>query len=79
MHSHDVRTTPQTFIESDRIGGYGDLKRHFGYRILGMGDTTYRPVIAIFASTALMELTILLSLCEGYRDFRHDQRFTGSL
>jgi len=25
-----VRTTPQIFIGGDRIGGYDDLRRHFG-------------------------------------------------
>ena len=27
---HDVKTTPQTFIDGKRIGGYDDLRRHFG-------------------------------------------------
>lgn len=63
---HGVDTTPQTFIEGDRIGGYSDLKKHFGYRVLGKDDTTYRPVIAIFASTALMALAIVLNLYDGF-------------
>lgn len=66
MTAHDVETTPQTFIDGSRIGGYTDLKKHFGYRVLGKGDTTYAPVIAIFASTALMALAIVLNLYEGF-------------
>ncbi|HBJ92869.1 MAG TPA: glutaredoxin, partial [Hyphomonadaceae bacterium] len=27
---HDVKTTPQTFIEGERIGGYDSLRDHFG-------------------------------------------------
>lgn len=27
---HDVETTPQTFINSERVGGYDDLRRFFG-------------------------------------------------
>lgn len=64
--AHDVKTTPQTFIDGERIGGYSDLKAHFGYRVLGKGDTTYRPVIAIFASTALMALAIVINLYDGF-------------
>ena len=26
---HDVRTTPQTFIDGARVGGYDDLRRHY--------------------------------------------------
>jgi len=66
MTAHDVETTPQTFIDGSRIGGYTDLKKHFGYRVLGKGDTTYAPVIAIFASTALMALAIVLNIYEGF-------------
>ena len=27
---HSVRTTPQTFIDGARVGGYSDLRRLFG-------------------------------------------------
>lgn len=42
------------------------MKQHFGYRVLGKDDTTYTPVIAIFASTALMALAIILNFYEGF-------------
>jgi glutaredoxin len=63
---HGVETTPITFIGGEKIGGYTDLKKHFGYRVLGKDDTTYTPVIAIFASTALMALAIVLNFYEGF-------------
>ena len=66
MAAHDVETTPQTWIGGKRIGGYTDLKAHLGYSVLGDDETTYRPVIAIFASTALLALAIVLNLYEGF-------------
>ena len=45
---HSVETTPQTFIDGERIGGYTELKKYFGYSVRENGDTTYKPVIAIF-------------------------------
>lgn len=51
---HDVRTTPQVFIGGRRIGGYDDLRRHLGLAVAEPGATSYRPVIAVFAVTALM-------------------------
>ncbi|WP_298668286.1 glutaredoxin family protein [uncultured Sphingomonas sp.] len=53
---HDVQTTPQTFINGERVGGYDDLRRFFGKPVAAPGATSYRPVIALFAMTALMAL-----------------------
>ena len=53
---HGVKTTPQTFIDGERIGGYDDLRRHFGKTVRDPKAVTYRPVIALFAVTALMAL-----------------------
>lgn len=53
---HDVKTTPQTFIGGERIGGYDDLRRHFGLHVPAKGELSYTPVIALFAMTALMAL-----------------------
>lgn len=53
---HNVKTTPQTFINGQRIGGYDDLRRHFGKAVRDPKAVTYQPVIAVFASTALMAL-----------------------
>ena len=51
---HGVATTPQTFIDGVRIGGYDDLRRFFGLKVADPSATTYRPVVALFAMTALM-------------------------
>ena len=55
---HGVKTTPQTFIDGKRIGGYDDLRAHFGEEPKGEDETTYRPVIALFAMTFLMALMV---------------------
>jgi glutaredoxin len=55
---HGVRTTPQTFIDGVRIGGYDDLRRHFGLKVRDPDGTSYTPVIALFAMTALMALGV---------------------
>ncbi len=55
MEKHGVETTPQTWIEGERIGGYDDLARHFGNPVDKEG-TTYHPVAVLFAMTALMAL-----------------------
>ena len=54
--AHGVQTTPQTFIDGVRIGGYDDLRRHFGLKVADPDATSYTPVIALFAMTALMAL-----------------------
>ncbi len=51
---YNVETTPQTFINDERIGGYDELKEHFGRVNKG---TTYKPIIAIFATTFLMAIS----------------------
>lgn len=51
---HGVKTTPQTFIDGRRIGGYDDLRRFFGLTVREPGETSYVPVIAVFAATALL-------------------------
>ncbi len=53
---HGVKTTPQTFIGGERVGGYDDLRRFFGKAVRDPEAVTYRPVIAVFAMTALMAL-----------------------
>ena len=54
--SHDVKTTPQTFIGGERIGGYDDTRRFLGKPVKDLDAVTYKPVIAIFAVAALMAL-----------------------
>jgi glutaredoxin len=59
---HDVRTTPQTFIGGRRVGGYDDLRRFFGKSVPEPGKTSYVPVIALFAMTALAAMSLSISL-----------------
>ena len=53
---HGVPTTPQTFIDGKRIGGYDDLRRYLGKRVRDPNATSYRPVIVLFVLTALSAL-----------------------
>ncbi len=55
---HDVTTTPQTFIGGQRIGGYDDLRRHFGLPVRDPDATSYRPVVAVFAIAAALALAV---------------------
>jgi glutaredoxin len=57
-----VATTPQTFIDGKRIGGYDDLRRALGKPLADPKATTYRPVIALFAITALMALAASMAV-----------------
>ena len=50
---HGVATTPQVFIGGNRVGGYDDLRRFFGKQVPAPNATSYRPVIFLFALTAL--------------------------
>ncbi|MGB4857928.1 MAG: glutaredoxin, partial [Dokdonella sp.] len=53
---HDVQTTPQTLIDGKRIGGYDDLRRWFGIDVPDPEETSYTPVIAVFAVAALLAI-----------------------
>jgi glutaredoxin len=55
---HDVATTPQVFIDGRRIGGYDDLRRHFGQSVPDPKAPSYTPVLAVFAGTALMAVAV---------------------
>lgn len=59
---HGVATTPQVFIAGERIGGYDDLRRHLGLQVSDPKAVSYRPVIAVFAMTALMALATSYSV-----------------
>ena len=55
---HDVKTTPQTFIDGQRIGGHDDLRRYLGLKVRDPNATSYVPVLAVFAVAALLALAI---------------------
>lgn len=56
-----VQTTPQIFIDGHRIGGYDDLRRHFGLAVRDPDVPSYRPVVAVFLVALLMAGASLLA------------------
>ncbi len=55
---YGVETTPQTFVNGKKIGGYDDLRAYFGKRKQqDQSRTTYQPIIAVFAVTFLMAIS----------------------
>ena len=59
---HGVATTPQTFIDGERIGGHDDLRRHLGLKVRDPKAVTYSPVLVVFATTAIMAVMISLAV-----------------
>ncbi|MCH2496897.1 MAG: glutaredoxin [Erythrobacter sp.] len=57
---HGVETTPQTFIDGKRIGGYTELREHFGHDSGDAEGTSYRPVSAVFAVGAALAIALSL-------------------
>ncbi|MCP2679177.1 DoxX family membrane protein [Maricaulaceae bacterium NA33B04] len=55
---HEVKTTPQAFIDGERIGGFDDLSAFFGKPAKDKSDATYTPVIALFSVAALMAIAV---------------------
>lgn len=51
---HGVETTPQTFIDGKRIGGYTELRKFFGKSVKNKNTLSYTPILAIFSMTMLM-------------------------
>ncbi|MGM0769011.1 MAG: MauE/DoxX family redox-associated membrane protein [Pseudomonadota bacterium] len=58
QEKHNVDTTPQTFIGGQRIGGYDELREHFGLDD-PENETSYQPVIAIFGTALLIALAVM--------------------
>ncbi len=56
--SHDVKTTPQIFINDEWVGGYDDLRRFLGMQVKDPNKPSYLPVLAVFAVGALLALGI---------------------
>lgn len=53
---HEVKTTPQTFIDGKRIGGYDDLRRYFGMSLPDTDAVSYVPVLVVFATAVVLAL-----------------------
>ncbi len=58
MQREGVKTTPQTYIDGKRIGGYEELRDHFGLAVKHEDEVTYMPVTALFAVAFAMALAI---------------------
>ncbi|MCP9885851.1 glutaredoxin [Synechococcus sp. ATX 2A4] len=56
--AHGVSTTPQVFAAGEHIGGYTDLARRLGVKARLPGGRSYRPVITVFATAALITLAL---------------------
>lgn len=53
-----VETTPQVYLGDERIGGYEELREHLGMSVPDADTTSYKPVLAIFATALLMGFAI---------------------
>lgn len=60
LEEHNVKTSPQTWINGERIGGYDDLRDYFDIPLDDPDETSYQPVIAIFSVAFLMSLAVTL-------------------
>jgi glutaredoxin len=74
---HGVATTPQIFIGGERIGGHDDLRRFLGKSVADPGAVSYRPVIALFAMTALMAMAASWSVSGAIVTLRSAEWFIG--
>ena len=75
--AHGVQTTPQVFIDGARIGGYDDLRRFLGKPVADPKSTSYTPVIALFAMTALMALAASYAVTGSVLTTRAAEWFVG--
>ncbi|MEG3765879.1 glutaredoxin [Alteromonas sp. 14N.309.X.WAT.G.H12] len=67
---YGVETTPQTFIDDKRIGGYDDLRTYFGKGKAGQTGTTYTPVLVIFSVALLLALAFQFVVAGSYISVR---------
>lgn len=58
----NVETTPQTFIDGQRIGGYEDLRKYFDMAPETKEGITYTPVLAIFLSAFAMSVALIWNI-----------------
>lgn len=56
--AHDVKTTPQVFINGQRIGGHDDTRRFLGLKVADPDATSYVPVLAVFAIAGALALAV---------------------
>lgn len=66
---HDVDTTPQVFLDGERIGGYEALRERLGLGPEEAEGTSYQPVIAVFAVSFAMALALQWAQAEALLGF----------
>jgi len=59
---NDVKTTPQTFIDGQRVGGYEDVRRYLGKSVKDPKKPSYQPIIALFSLTAVTAWVLNFSI-----------------
>ncbi len=59
---HEVDTTPQIFINGERIGGYDALRNYLGLHSSKDDERSYTPVIALFSMTLLMAIATAVAV-----------------
>lgn len=59
--TYGVDTTPQTFIDDKRVGGYESLRDFFNLPKINQGET-YTPVVCIFIVALLLALAFSYSI-----------------
>ena len=76
---HGVKTTPQTFIEGERIGGYDALRVWFGdWQPEGeRAETSYRPVLAVFGVALALAISLSAALLGDVLTMRTAEWFVG--
>lgn len=72
-----VKTTPQIFIAGERIGGHDDLRRFLGLRVAEPGTTSHKPVLAVFATAALLALAFSWASTGTIQPVRSVEWFVG--
>ncbi|ALQ50489.1 MauE/DoxX family redox-associated membrane protein [Nitrosomonas ureae] len=66
---HNVETTPQTWINGKRVGGYGELREYFDGKSKKNDEANYQPVIAIFSVSFLLAIAMNWKLNETILNF----------
>lgn len=74
---YGVATTPQVFIGGRRIGGHDDLRRFLGKQVIDPKAATYRPVVALFGTTALMAAAASFAITGDVFTLRTAEWFIG--
>ena len=67
---HGVKTTPQTFIDGKRIGGYDDLRRFFGLNVADPDAVSYLPVLTVFATALALAVAADWAVDRAFQPMR---------